>query len=93
MHGQHENQALLRPIHPLTLLDSSNAQITEILQRYKQKNTQWNKVLKELNELKQTTREKEQRIDMLKWQASEIRAAKLKPGEEEELRAEVGVRS
>ena len=91
MHGQHENQALLRPNSHLTLLDSSNAQITEILQRYKQKNTQWNKVLKKLNELKQTTREKEQRIDMLKWQASEIEAAKLKPGEEEELEAEVGV--
>ena len=44
------------------------------------------KIFKEKTELEEKEKEREQRLDFLEFQIKEIEGAKLKPGEEEELR-------
>lgn len=91
MHGQHENQALLRPEYHLTLLDSFDPEIGALLTQYRQYWNQWQQVKTELSQLIQSSRDREQRIDMLTWQVREIAAADLKPGEEEKAEAQTRV--
>lgn len=91
MHGQHENQALLRPGAHMALLDAFDERISDQLGRYRQVYQQWLRITDELAQLSERSREREQRIDMLTWQTQEIAAAALKVGEEEELEAQVTV--
>ena len=91
MHGQHENQALLRPESHLLFLDSFDPRIGDVLAKYRKEWNQWQQVKHELAQLLQNTRDREQRIDMLSWQVQEIAAANLKIGEEEKAEAETRV--
>lgn len=91
MHGQHENQALLRSGSHMALLDAFDSRIASELNQYRQTYQQWLRTTEELTRLSQRSREREQRIDMLTWQTQEIAAATLKAGEEEQLEAEVSV--
>jgi len=91
MHGQHENQALLRSGSHMALLDAFDSRIGSELNQYRQTYQQWLRTTEELTRLSQRSREREQRIDMLTWQTQEIAAATLKAGEEEQLEAEVSV--
>lgn len=85
MHGQHENQALLRPEAYLAMLDALDGRTRMALEQYRKVYTNWVEIIKELSILEKNSRERAQRIDMLNWQAKEIATAELKIGEDEEL--------
>ena len=85
MHGQHENQALLRPESYLGLLDGSDSAIAPLLADYQLAFADWRKTRDKIAELNRDDRERAQRIDMLQWQVGEIEAARLKLPEETEL--------
>ncbi|HML34340.1 DNA repair protein RecN [Sporomusa sphaeroides] len=91
MHGQHENQALLKPEVHLALTDTFAADIKPKLDEYRQTYKTWLKLKTELTGLTQDSRERLQREEMLAWQTQEIAAAALVPGEEEKLESQVKV--
>lgn len=91
MHGQHENQALLKPEVHLALTDTFAADIKPKLGEYRQAYKTWQKLKTELTGLTQDSRERLQREEMLAWQTQEIAAAALVPGEEEKLESQVKV--
>ena len=85
MHGQHENQALLRPEVHQMFTDMFSPEITPKLKEYQQTYAAWHNVKNELTSQMQDSRERLQRQEMLAWQTQEISAAALTPGEEEGL--------
>ncbi|MBP2642257.1 MAG: repair protein RecN [Firmicutes bacterium] len=89
MHGQHENQTLLRPAAYLSFLDEYHPDIPEKLATYRQLFSKWNSTSDELEKLKSDSRQRAQRLDMLEWQTREIAAATLRIEEEENLENEV----
>lgn len=87
IHGQGEHLSLLKPRSHLPLLDSYAGLVEEQKAFAKQVND-LQKVQRQLGALQQNERIREQRLDLLKFQMEEIGSAKLKEGEEEELRSE-----
>jgi len=87
IHGQSEHLSLLKVRNHLHLLDSF-ADVAPILGVYHETYHELRKVQDALRDLLQSERDAAQRVDMLTFQIQEIEAAKLKPGEEEELRQE-----
>jgi DNA repair protein RecN (Recombination protein N) len=87
IHGQSEHLSLLDPRAHLGLLDRY-ADIGALLAEYRQTYQKLTAVRHELNELRQAQADAERRTEMLTFQAEEIEAAKLKPGEEGDLRQE-----
>ncbi|WP_346354307.1 DNA repair protein RecN [Azotosporobacter soli] len=88
MHGQHENQALLRQNTYLPLIDSLLPS-QDVLQQYQKNYQQWHQLGQELSDLLQQSRDREQRLDILKWQTQEIGAAQLLANEDEALDEEM----
>ena len=93
MHGQHENQSLLRPAVQLSLLDRYEKASSECLAKYQESYEAWKTASAELLRLSGSAQEQEQRLDMLRWQIDEITGAKLKEGEEEALEQEIKIMS
>jgi len=91
IHGQHENQALLRQDTYLGFVDSHDPQIASCLAEYQKLYRQWEACVREYDNLQNTTRERMQRLDILQWQTQEIAAAGLKADEEEQLAQEVKI--
>jgi DNA repair protein RecN (Recombination protein N) len=91
MHGQHENQALLRPESYLSLLDAFDEKIKAALEQYREVYQRWLELIKQQTLLAQNSRERAQRIDMLSWQTKEIALAQLKPGEDEDIERQLPV--
>ncbi|MDU4960433.1 MAG: DNA repair protein RecN [Sporomusaceae bacterium] len=90
MHGQHENQALLRPQAHLLLLDDYAATaVKPVLTEYGSVYQQWQQSRAELADYELRCRERERRIEMLSWQTEEIQQAQLQPGEDEQCRQEI----
>ena len=89
MHGQHENQALLRPEAYLIMLDALDVKTRATLEQYREIYDNWLNLIKELSILERSSRERAQRIDMLNWQTKEIAAAELKLNEDEELEQQI----
>lgn len=87
VHGQSEHLSLLRVSQHLGLLDSFASGGTA-LSAYSQVYRRIHTVRRELTELRQAESEAARRMDMLNFQINEIESARLKPGEEEELRDE-----
>jgi DNA repair protein RecN (Recombination protein N) len=87
IHGQSEHLSLLDPRAHLGLLDRY-ADVARPLSEYRQTYQKLSNVRRELNELRQAQADADRRTEMLTFQAEEIEAAKLKPGEDEELRKE-----
>jgi len=89
LHGQHEHQSLLSVDRHRELLDKfAGATAQSLLAQLEQcvdRCTQFNK---ELTSLLGDDRERERRLDMLRFQQEEIAAARLQAGEEERLYAE-----
>jgi DNA repair protein RecN (Recombination protein N) len=87
VHGQHEHQRLLEPARQLELLDrfagaeAAQQEVADLFDRYRT-------VRGEVERLRATERDRAQREDLLRFQVSELAAARLRPGEEEELRTE-----
>ncbi|MFW5713840.1 MAG: DNA repair protein RecN [Brevefilum sp.] len=87
IHGQSEHLSLLHVRNHRRLLDSF-ADVEPLLNEYQQTYEQLQTVRKELRNLQQNERDAARRMDMLTFQIQEIDAAKLTPGDEEELRQE-----
>ncbi len=89
IHGQQANLALLRQENQLALLDAYDPDILEARAAYETAWQDWRQKKKDYAEKEQASREYAQRLDMLRWQDREIAEAKLQPGEDETLEAEI----
>lgn len=87
IHGQSEHLSLLQVRSHLHLLDSF-ADLAPQLVDYRKSYEQLTDVRRQLDALRLSEQDAARRTDMLTFQIAEIDAAKLKPGEEEELRQE-----
>ncbi|NTU56463.1 MAG: AAA family ATPase, partial [Anaerolineales bacterium] len=87
IHGQAEHLSLLDSRAHLGLLDRF-AEISRPLSDYRQTYHALLNLRRELNELRKAQADADRKIEMLTYQAEEIEAARLKPGEDEELRKE-----
>lgn len=89
LHGQHEHQTLLRPERHLELLDAFGSdEIAPVKSSYQEAYASFVKVNKEWNELRNTSQQTLQMLDLYRFQLEEISAAALKPGEDELLSEE-----
>jgi DNA repair protein RecN (Recombination protein N) len=87
IHNQGEHLSLLRVREHLELLDRFGG-LTDLRERVEAKVKALYRVRRELERLLADERELARRIDLLQYQVREIKAAKLEPGEEEELERE-----
>jgi DNA repair protein RecN (Recombination protein N) len=87
IHGQAEHLSLLDSRAHLGLLDRY-AEVARPLSDYRQTYHALLNLRRELAELRKAQADADRRVEMLTYQADEIEAAKLKPGEDEELRQE-----
>ena len=87
IHGQAEHLSLLDSRAHLGLLDRF-AEVTRPLNDYRQTYHTLLNLRHELDELRKAQADAERKIEMLTYQAEEIEAARLKVGEDEELRKE-----
>ncbi len=86
MHGQHEHQSLLNPNKHITLLDKfCEEEITPLKQKLKEHIEEYKEVVKKMKLYITDEKEREAKISMLTYQVEEIKAAALKPGEEDAL--------
>src|SRR5947207_9732294 len=84
LHGPHDHQSLLSPETQLSLLDSF-ARAEEQLAEYRQHYRQLQTLLAEHAALDTAETAREQEIDLLRHQITEIKSANLVAGEEEEI--------
>src|SRR5947199_10004463 len=87
IHGQHEHQRLLEPSRQLELLDRF-ADAEEFRDRVGDLFAKHRAVKAELERARAAERDRAQREDLLHLQVSELDTARLRVGEEEELRVE-----
>ena len=84
IHGQHASQALLDEENHIKYLDEFSG-IEKEMADYSVLYSKASEIKSHISELTKDTREKNRRIEMLKFQIGEIKDASLKSGEEEEL--------
>ena len=89
VYGQHDSLSLLKEDSQFRLVDESSADVQDALDVYQQAYRAWQQAKKDFDEKQQDSREYAQRLDMLRWQAQEIRAAQIQPHEDETLEAEI----
>jgi DNA repair protein RecN (Recombination protein N) len=87
IHGQTEHLSLLDVHAHLGLLDRY-AGVDSALAAYRQTYAALQDLRRELNELRAAQRDADRRVEMFTFQAEEIEAARLKPGEDDELKKE-----
>jgi DNA repair protein RecN (Recombination protein N) len=87
IHGQHEHQRLLGPGHQLEVLDRF-AGSEEARGRVEDTVGRWEDTRREADRLREEAREQARQEDLYRFQLSEIDGARLRDGEEEDLRAE-----
>ncbi len=85
-YGQHEHQSLLNPSKHIRLLDRfCGDDFTETMAEYQAAYYALKELDKQLNALLGDEAQREQRLDILRFQKEEIEACALRIGEEEEL--------
>lgn len=87
LHGQHEGQTLMRADEQRNILDAF-AGASDLAGEVAVVYQDTRRLQDELEDLERRRREAEQRADYLRFQASEIESARIKPGEEAELASE-----
>ena len=87
IHGQHEHQRLMEPARQLDLLDRF-AGCEETRDRMSDHWRRWNAARAELARIRTEAREGARQEELYRWELSEIDAAQLREGEEDDLRAE-----
>jgi DNA repair protein RecN (Recombination protein N) len=87
VHGQHEHQALLRPHRHLDLVDAF-AGLGILRERLRQRYEEWRAVSAELEAVRVTSRDNATRMAQYRETLAEIDGARLRVGEEGELRDE-----
>lgn len=87
IHGQHEHFALLKREAQCELLDHFAGHVS-LVSEIKKLYQQWLEVQSEVNELKQLTQDRSQRVEFLRYQLSEIESLGTHHDEVKELHAE-----
>ncbi len=87
VHGQHEHARLIEPARQLELLDRF-ADAEELRERVANLVAKFRAARAEVERMRAAERDRAQREDLLRFQLSELDGARLRPGEEEELRQE-----
>lgn len=86
IHGQHDNQSLLNPKVHLELLDNfAGILLTELKEKYNKNLEEYKDVKKNIERNYGDPIERTRRLDLLKYQQTEIEEADLKKDEEQEL--------
>ncbi len=89
MHGQHEHQSLLDVRKHLAYLDAyGGAEQAALLAEVREAYRAWREVARALSSLREQLKERDARIDLLRFQLAELDAAKLRAGEETELESQ-----
>ena len=86
IHGQHDNQSILEKDKHIGYLDRfAGNDLLELKKKYIELYTKRTELNQELKNNYGDEKEKQRKVDLLKYQINEIEAASLKSGEEEEL--------
>ncbi len=89
IHGQHDNQNLLQQEKHIAFLDKyAGEKFLQLKEQYTQLYEETERIKAEINQIGSDEREKERKIDLLRFQLDEINDAKLSIGEEEELNSQ-----
>ncbi len=89
IHGQHENQALLKVEAPLLVTDAfGGAALQKVLYNYKEKYAVYVAAKEHLEQLHKDNQEQDLLIDRYAWEINEITNANLVVGEEDSLEDE-----
>ncbi|MDD5603878.1 MAG: DNA repair protein RecN [Eubacteriales bacterium] len=87
MHGQHDNQSLMRPgTHVLFLDGFGGKRLNESKEAYKSLYGEYRKIRAKLEDIKQNSRERARREELYRFQSEEINRASPAEGEEEMLK-------
>lgn len=90
IHGQHDGQQLLDEEQHIVYLDSFG-RVETLAITYAEKYKDFTDIRRQIGALQMDEAEKARRVDTLQYQIEELKRAKLKPGEEEELTARRGM--
>lgn len=90
IHGQHDGQQLLDEEQHIVYLDSFG-KTEALINAYTEKYKNFTDIRRQIGALQMDEAEKARRVDTLQYQIEELKRAKLKPGEEEELTARRGM--
>ena len=90
IHGQHDGQQLLDEEQHIVYLDSFG-RVEILINTYAEKYKDFTDIRRQISALQMDEAEKARRVDTLQYQIEELKRAKLKPGEEEDLTARRGV--
>ncbi|MEI6602175.1 MAG: DNA repair protein RecN, partial [Clostridia bacterium] len=83
MHGQYDNQSLMKSALHMTLLDLfCGKELFEKLSHYQVKLNEWKGLKNQLQMLKEDAQSRAEKIDLLRFQIDEIEKAKLTIGED-----------
>ena len=86
IHGQNDNQKLFDNKTHIKYLDNfSGEEVFKLKSEYKEKYQRYNDIKKELKNNYGDEKEKQRKLDLLRYQLEEIQEARLKNGEEIEL--------
>jgi len=86
IHGQHDNQSLLRPETHIGILDLyAGEELGKVKREYQEALEEYRALKMRLKSLAGEDKERERTMDMLRYQINEIERAGLYPGEDEEL--------
>lgn len=89
IHGQHDQEELMRPQLHIQMLDGfGDADFLELKQAYQTNFDAYRKMRKQLLEIKKNQEENKARIEMLEFQMAEIESASLQQGEDLKLNQE-----
>jgi DNA repair protein RecN (Recombination protein N) len=87
IHGQHENQALLRPNVPLEIIDTyGGEEITDAREAYYTFYVAFQKAVADLEKLLNADANQQERLAQLERENTEIESANVKVGEDEQIR-------
>lgn len=84
IHGQQDTQAFADTARQLGMLDSF-ARNGDLFDAYKTKYSAYKDIKRRLDELTSDSRERELRLDMLRYRVSELKKANVKQGEKKDL--------
>ena len=91
INGQHQNQSLLSKGTHILYLDEYNSEnISPLLEQFEIFKNRYSEIEDKINELK-GNEDREKLLDYIKFQIEDIEKAKLKPGEEEDLREQYNI--
>jgi DNA repair protein RecN (Recombination protein N) len=94
IHGQQDQHSLARPQNYLGIIDSLDKErIYPVRDYFREAYREMQSILKRMAEFGTGEEERQREIDLLSFQVKEIQDAKLRDGEEEDLRAEYAILS